>query len=103
MVGGLCEPLRAGETLGLITAVAVVGLEETFYNVSESVGEVELCVIVYQPQIQCPISFPFIVALGTRQGTASQLCSFNNFICSLLSMACSYERRLCGSADCPDV
>ena len=49
----------------------MVGLERTFYNVSESVGELEICGIVYRPvDLDCPISFPFIVALNTRDGTA---------------------------------
>ena len=51
--------------------VAVVGLEETFYNVSEDVGIVEVCVIVYEPDDDlCPISFPFQVQLSTSDGTA---------------------------------
>ena len=44
----------------------------TFYNVSEDVGVVEVCAIVYSPDIPCPISFPFIVALRTRDGTAGK-------------------------------
>ena len=53
-------------------AVAVVGLERTFYDVLESVGVVEVCAIVYQPDggITCPIAFPFNVSLSTRDGTA---------------------------------
>ena len=45
--------------------VAVVGLEETFYRVSESVGVVVVCAIVYSPNISCPIEFPFNVNLST--------------------------------------
>ena len=44
---------------------AVVGLEETFYRVSEDVGVVVVCAIVYSPDIECPIQFPFNVSLST--------------------------------------
>ena len=47
-----------------------MGLERTFYNVSEGVGVVELCVVVYEPDIICPIEFPFNVRLSTADGTA---------------------------------
>ena len=49
---------------------ATVGLEMTFYNVSEGVGVVELCAVVYEPDITCPIEFPFNVSLSTADGTA---------------------------------
>ena len=47
-----------------------MGLERTFYNVSEGVGVVELCAVVYEPDIVCPIEFPFDVRLSTDDGTA---------------------------------
>ena len=49
------------------TPVAVVGLEETFYKVSEDVGGVNVCAIVYSPNsnILCPINFAFGVSLST--------------------------------------
>ena len=51
--------------------MAIVGLEQTFYNVSESVGVVEVCVVVYEPAgTNCPINFPFEVLLSTEDGTA---------------------------------
>ena len=53
-------------------ADAVVGLERTFFNVSEDVGQVELCAVVYRPDLVCPISFPFIVSLDTSNGTAGK-------------------------------
>ena len=49
---------------------ARVGLERTFYSVSEVVGVVELCVVVYEPDINCPIEFPFNISLSTADGTA---------------------------------
>ena len=53
------------------TAEAVVGLEEIFYRVSEDVGVVKVCVIVYEPDDdECPISYPFDVLLSTSNDTA---------------------------------
>jgi hypothetical protein len=49
---------------------AVVGLERTFYQVSEDVGVVEVCAIVYSPSGICPIAIPFDVALSTLDGTS---------------------------------
>ena len=42
-------------------AAAVVGLERTFYQVSEGVGVVEVCAIVYSPSGACPITFPLML------------------------------------------
>ena len=53
--------------------VAVVGLEKTFYSVSEDVGVVEVCAIVYSPTIDCPIAFPFDVGLSTLDNTAGNI------------------------------
>ena len=50
--------------------MACVGLEQTFFRVSESVGLVELCAIVSSPVVDCPIKFPFEVNLSTRDGNA---------------------------------
>ena len=47
-----------------------MGLEKTFYNVTEDVGVVEVCAVVYSPTIDCPIAFPFDVRLLTRDGSA---------------------------------
>ena len=51
-------------------AVAVVGLEETFFHVSEDVGVVDLCVTVSSPVNDCSIKFPFEVQLSTHDGSA---------------------------------
>ena len=50
---------------------AVVGLEQTFFRVSEDVGVAELCAIVSSPVIDCPIKFPFEVQLSICDGPAS--------------------------------
>ena len=47
-----------------------MGLEKTFYNVTEDVGVVEVCAIVYMPTIDCPINFAFDVSLSTDNGSA---------------------------------
>ena len=50
---------------------AIVGLEmPLLYLVMETVGFVEVCAIVYEPDIPCPISFPFNVMLSTIDDTA---------------------------------
>ena len=49
---------------------ARVGLEQVFYNVAENIGFVELCAVVYEPVIDCPIEFPFAVQLSTTNNTA---------------------------------
>ena len=53
-------------------AVAVVGLERTFYQVSENVGVVEVCAVVYSPVIECPIQFSFNLQLTTSDGSAGK-------------------------------
>ena len=52
--------------------MAEVGLERTFYQVTENVGMVEVCAVVYSPVIECPIQFPFQVRLKTNDGSASK-------------------------------
>ena len=54
--------------------VAVVGLERTLYMTTEDVVLVEVCAIVYSPNISCPIEFPFSVILSTTNGTAGKYC-----------------------------
>ena len=49
---------------------ATVGLEPTSLTVVEDVGVVELCAVVFQPDIECPIKFPFNVSLYTANGSA---------------------------------
>ena len=56
----------------LFTSEAVVGLEWTFYQVSENAGVVEMCAIVYSPTIDCPITFPFNVSLSTSVDSAGK-------------------------------
>ena len=69
----LQPPMTSFSVLAPISAVAILGLELTFSEVSEDVGVVELCAVVYQPaNIKCPIAFPFYIRLSTRDGTAGK-------------------------------
>ena len=52
-----------------------MGLERTLYNVSEDVGVVEVCTVVYSPSLGCPISYPFNVSFSTIDGTAGNMLS----------------------------
>ena len=51
-----------------------MGLERTLYSVSEDVGVVKVCAIVYSPNIVCPITFPFDVSVSTSDNTAGIGC-----------------------------
>ena len=51
-----------------ISIEAVIGLES--FTVSEDVGVVELCAHVFEPDIECPIEFPFDIVLSTTDRTA---------------------------------
>lgn len=53
--------------------MAVVGLLTTFNQVSEDVGGEQVCVVVFVPTIDCPIAFPFVVALETGDNTAGNV------------------------------
>ena len=65
-----CAYIHSRHVLSSMHAAAVVGLERTFYQVSESVGVAEVCVIVRNPTIVCPIAFPFTIRFLTADGTA---------------------------------
>ena len=54
--------------------MAVVGLEKTIYHVAHGVGIVELCAVVYEPNIACPIAFPFNISLSTSDGKSCLHC-----------------------------
>ena len=70
--------------------MAVLGLEKTYYPVSEkTIGEVEICVTVYNSSVNftCPIDLSFAVTLTAIDGTAGMYvvdvrCSMKPFILS---------------------
>ena len=47
-----------------------MGLERTLYTVEETVGLVQVCAVVFEPDTDCPVSFPFDVRLITDDGSA---------------------------------
>ena len=55
-----------------------MGLERTIFTVSEDVGVVELCARVFEPDIECPIEFPFNIILSSTDRTAGMYLSHNN-------------------------
>ena len=70
--------------LNISSVVAVVGLESTIHQVSEDVGEVEVCAIVLSPLNECPIEFSFNISLSTEHKSAGNI-SYNNAV--LLNMS----------------
>ena len=52
----------------------MVGLEQTLYTVPESVEVLEVCAVVYQPDItiDCPIDLDFEVELTATDDTAGR-------------------------------
>ena len=50
--------------------MAVVGLELEECVVDEGVGDMAVCVVVFSPQDDCSILFPFIVNVFTNSDTA---------------------------------
>ena len=61
-----------------------MGLERTFYQVSEDVEELELCVSVFSPDVQCPIEFAFNISITTNDNTAgASFCSLYYILCCL--------------------
>ena len=63
-----------------LTPVAVVGLEQTFYSTSDDGGAVEVCIVVYMPDINCPIKFPFNISLSTEQVFHFCVCTHSLYI-----------------------
>ena len=54
----------------VLLTVPVVGLEKTFYHVSENAGVVEVCAVVYSQNVTCPIEFAFNINLLTTDRSA---------------------------------
>ena len=66
----------------------MVGLGETFYRVSEGVGFVEVCAVVYRPSgnLVCPIDFAFDADFSTSDGSAGNDDLTRSFMSSLSSV-----------------
>ena len=50
--------------------MAIVEFESTLYRVNETSGVVEICAVVMEPNIDCPIDFAFNVTFETSDGSA---------------------------------
>ena len=51
----------------------MIGLEQTFFTVSEDIGVAEICAVVFLPDITCPVEFPFEILLQTASRTAGRV------------------------------
>ena len=49
----------------------MVGLELEECEIDENVGEMDVCLFVFTPELDCPILFPFEMNFYTTPGTAS--------------------------------
>ena len=49
---------------------------ETPYEVAEDMGVIMVCAVVSEPQIDCPVDFPFNVNVTTVDGNAGIVCMF---------------------------
>ena len=54
-----------------------MGLEQTVYVVAEDDLSVELCAVVYSPDIDCPIAFSFDVSLSASDGSAGNSLNYH--------------------------
>ena len=68
---------------------AVVGLNKTLYQVEEDVGVVEVCAIVNNTAIKCPIAFPFNISFSTENRTAGNTLLNSSRYSSLCRCPCS--------------
>ena len=59
-----------GIHLSVVGADVVLENTVTVYNVSEDEGVAEVCAVVSNPVIDCPIEVPFNFFLYTRDGSA---------------------------------
>ena len=56
----------------------MVGFEQTFFREMEDVCVIEMCAVVFEPNIDCPIKFPFQVELYTTEGSAGNYGLYNS-------------------------
>ena len=63
----------SGQNCLSYSAGAKVGLEQTFFREVEDVGAIEVCAVVFEPDLECPIKFPFDVQLYTTDRSAGKL------------------------------
>ena len=74
-----------------VLSAASLGLQYEVYEVLESEGRVEVCVVVPSPISDCPIAVPFTVIITAVEDSASKssiLCAPTITFCLLLSRKC---------------
>ena len=74
-----------------VLSAASLGLQHEVYEVLESEGRVEVCVVVPSPISDCPIAVPFTVIITAVEDSArksSILCAPTITFCLLLSRKC---------------
>ena len=69
----VANPRSSDQNFLFYSAGARVGLEQTFFREIEDVGVIELCAVVFEPDIECPIKFTFDIQLYTADGSAGKL------------------------------
>ena len=82
--------------------MAVVGLEETFYNTEEEQGAVQVCAIVYMPDntVPCPITFEFTVFLSNNEFTAGRSTSVYYHVFDIIYLTVSDTHGLWRNSEC---
>ena len=50
--------------------MAEIGFETEECVVAEDDGELEVCVVIHNPLLDCPVVFPFELMISTTPGTA---------------------------------
>ena len=88
------------------TSAAIVGLESTSYKVTEDVGAVQVCIIVYRGlvycptgDVPCPVDFVFDVSLSASNSTITgddyHYISLLKFMSNLLIEFPACDKRIC--------
>ena len=60
------------QVFGTFFTEITIGWNITHEAILESKGEVEVCVVVFMPQLPCPISFPFEINVFTTNDKAGE-------------------------------
>ena len=74
-----CNPIFLVKVILVCFTEAVIGMEKEVCVVHEDVGEMEVCVVVRRPELDCPIIFPFDMIFYTTPGTAREYNPFINY------------------------
>ena len=69
--------------------MAVVGWEKTFYLTREDNVIFFVCAVVFDPDLECPVSFSFNISFTTADGTAGIYMKTNNVPLHIAFMSAS--------------